>query len=84
MKKDNRQKLKSNQYCMFYNKFGKFLLKHLYLLVLSKFTTNLYIQSIYVRISSIFLLIFLGKCAKQKQGICPYIHDPAKIAVCTR
>ncbi|XP_046842111.1 uncharacterized protein LOC124436211 [Xenia sp. Carnegie-2017] len=25
-----------------------------------------------------------GKCTKHSQGICPYIHDPSKIAVCTR
>lgn len=31
-----------------------------------------------------FYLCQPGKCTKHSQGICPYIHDPSKIAVCTR
>ncbi|CAB4008043.1 zinc finger CCCH domain-containing 3-like, partial [Paramuricea clavata] len=46
MRKVKKQKSKSEEYCMFYNKFGK--------------------------------------CTKHTQGKCPYIHDPTKIAVCTR
>lgn len=25
-----------------------------------------------------------GRCSKKDQGECPYIHDPKRIAVCTR
>ncbi|XP_028409994.1 zinc finger CCCH domain-containing protein 3-like isoform X2 [Dendronephthya gigantea] len=45
-KRVKKQKSKSEEYCMFFNKFGK--------------------------------------CTKKEQGKCPYVHDPTKIAVCTR
>ena len=25
-----------------------------------------------------------GKCNKKEKGMCPYIHDPEKVAVCRR
>jgi hypothetical protein len=25
-----------------------------------------------------------GKCNKKEKGMCPYIHDPSKVAVCRK
>ena len=72
MRKVKKQKSKSEEYCMFYNKFGTYFSINgaCRLKGVSKFMCN--------------ACCITGKCTKHTQGKCPYIHDPTKIAVCTR
>ena len=71
---------KSKQYCMFFNRFGETSC------TMYKDFLCVYSERVlwaHVFFSCCALCILAGKC-KHMDTTCPYIHDPDKIAVCTK
>ena len=49
---------------------------------LMQFTNSQYVHCMSIYTDCKAIIVFIGKCNKGER--CPFIHDPSKIAVCTK
>ena len=63
-----RKKKETKQYCIFYNRFGE---------LKTESETSLASPKLVDEIA-----VFPGKC--NRGDACPYVHDPTKIAICSK